>query len=160
MQGGQARPSGKKGDEMSGGWNALGALALGGVGWLVTAFVGRPLRDFFDLRREVIHKSVLYDNVLAVERESPNGTTEPIELSEEEFERLQEAQNAFRDLASRMRAFALNEHLAVWLVRWRYDPWEASEALLRISNTLPKFGGSRANAKSILERVLGFRTTR
>jgi hypothetical protein len=37
----------------------------------------------------------------------------------EEFKRLQEAQNAFQDLASRMRAFALNEHLAVWLVKWR-----------------------------------------
>jgi hypothetical protein len=98
--------------------------------------------------------------VLAVERESPNGTTKPIELSEEEFERLQEAQHAFRDLASRMRAFALNEHLAVWLVRWRYDPWEASDALLRVSNTLPKFGGTRANAKNILERALSFRSTR
>jgi hypothetical protein len=44
---------------MSGAWSALGALVLGGVGWLVAAFVGGPFRDFFDLRREVIHKSVL-----------------------------------------------------------------------------------------------------
>src|SRR3989442_10171566 len=36
---------------------------------------------------------------------------------------------------ARMRAFALNERLAVWFVKWRYDPWEASEALLRVSNT-------------------------
>jgi hypothetical protein len=72
---------------------------------------------------------------------------------------LREAKDAFRDLAARMRAFALNEHLAVWLVRlWRYDPWEASVALLGVSNTLHKKGGSRANAKSNLERALGFRT--
>jgi hypothetical protein len=53
-----------------------------------------------------------------------------------------------------------NEHLAVWLVKWRYDPWEASVALLRASNTLPKFGGGRADAQSKLEQALGFRITR
>jgi len=40
-----------------------------------------------------------------------------------------------------MRAFALNERVAVWIVgRW-YDPWEASEAFLRLSNELHKSGG-------------------
>jgi len=145
---------------MTGAWNTVGMLALGALGWFVTSFVGRPLRDFFDLRREVIHKSVLYDNVTGVEKESPDGHVEQVEITAEEFKRLQEAQNAFRDLASRMRAFALNEHLAVWLVKWRYDPWEASVALLRASNTLPKFGGARADAKSKLEQALGFRITR
>jgi hypothetical protein len=133
---------------MTGVWNTVGVLALGALGWFVTSFVGRPLRDFFDLRREVIHKSVLYDNVMGVERESPDGHVEQVEITDNEFKRLQEAQNTFRDLASRMRAFALNEHLAVWLVKWRYDPWEASDALLRVSNTLPKFGGARADAKA------------
>ena len=42
---------------------AVAAFALGGIGWAVTSFVGQPFRSFFDLRREVIHKSVLYDNV-------------------------------------------------------------------------------------------------
>jgi hypothetical protein len=52
---------------MTGAWNIVGVLALGALGWFGTSFVGRPLRDFFDLRREVIHKSMLYDNVAATE---------------------------------------------------------------------------------------------
>jgi hypothetical protein len=145
---------------MTGVWNTIGMLALGALGWFGTSFVGRPLRDFFDLRREVIHRSMLYDNVMAAGQECLDGTIKPVELSEEELKRLLEAQNAFRDLAARMRAFALNEHLAVWFVKWRYDPWEASEALLRVSNTLQKFGGARADAKSKLEQALNFRVTR
>jgi hypothetical protein len=35
----------------------------------------------------------------------------------------------------RVRAFALNERMAVWLVTLRYDPWEASEALLGAAQT-------------------------
>ena len=144
---------------MSGAWNTIGVLALGALVWFVTYFVGRPIRDFYDLRREVIHKSLLYANVTAAVREFPRGSVEQVEISEEEMKRLQEAQNAFRDLSARMRAFALNERLAVWVVKQQYDPWEASEALLRVSNTLYKFGSDRANAQSELERVLNFRIT-
>jgi hypothetical protein len=59
-----------------------------------------------------------------------------------------------------MRALAQNERLAVWFVKWRYDPWAASEALLRVSNTLHRYGGSRAEAKRILEKTLDFRITK
>jgi hypothetical protein len=33
--------------------NALSAVALGAIGWLALGFLGRPLREFFDLRRRV-----------------------------------------------------------------------------------------------------------
>ena len=141
-------------------WNTVGVLALGALGWFVTSFLGRPIRDFYDLHREVIHKSLLYANVTAAVRESPDGSIGSVEISEDELRRLQEAQNVFRDLSARMRAFALNEHLAVSVVKRQYDPWEASEALLRVSNTLYKFGIDRANAQSELERALNFRITR
>jgi HAMP domain-containing protein len=145
---------------MTGAWNTIGVLALGAFGWFVTSFVGRPIRDFYDLRREVIHKSMLYANVTAAIREFPNGTVEQVEISEEEMKRLVEAQNVFRDLSARMRAFALNEQLAVWFVKRQYDPWEASEALLGVSNTLHKFGNDRAKAQSRLAQALSFRITR
>jgi hypothetical protein len=70
----------------------------------------------------------LYDNVMAAEKEFPDGSTKPVDISEAELKRLQEAQNAFRDLAARMRAFALNEHLAVWFVKWRFDPWKSERS--------------------------------
>jgi hypothetical protein len=145
---------------MTGAWNTVGVLALGALGWFVTYFVDRPIRDFYDLRREVIHKSLLYANVTATVSEFPDGTVEQVEISEEEMKRVQEAQNAFRDLSARMRAFALNEHLAVWVVKRQYDPWEASEALLRVSNTLYKIWEQPSHAKSELERVLNFHITR
>jgi hypothetical protein len=50
-------------------WSTIGVLALGRIGWLVTSFVGRPFRQFFDLRSEVIHRSVLYANVAAIKKE-------------------------------------------------------------------------------------------
>jgi hypothetical protein len=34
-------------------WSAIGVFALGGVGWIVTSFVGQPFRRFFDRRNEV-----------------------------------------------------------------------------------------------------------
>ncbi|WP_157450336.1 hypothetical protein [Bradyrhizobium sp. ARR65] len=70
-----------------------------------------------------------------------------------------EAEDTFRDLAARMRAFALNEPFAVRLVSlWKIDPMAASTALLAVSNTLRRYGGERAAAKSKLESVLRFRT--
>jgi hypothetical protein len=33
--------------------NALGVIALGAMGWFTLEFVGRPVRGFFDLRRQV-----------------------------------------------------------------------------------------------------------
>ncbi|MGY4289151.1 hypothetical protein ACVWXO_008371 [Bradyrhizobium sp. LM2.7] len=133
---------------------AVAAFVLGGIGWVVTSFVGQPFRNFFDLRREVIHKSVLYDNVRAAQ----TATAEQVDLGEDEQKRLGEAQDTFRDLAARMRAFALNERFAVRLVSWRYDPMAASTALLAVSNTLHSYGKDRAAAKSRLEEVLQFQT--
>jgi hypothetical protein len=58
-----------------------------------------------------------------------------------------------------MRALALNDPLAVWLVKlWRYDPMEASTRLLGVSNTLDKYGSGRNDAKKALESILRFRT--
>jgi hypothetical protein len=145
---------------MSGVWSTIGVFVVGCIGWFATAFVGGPVRRFFDLRGEVIQRSVLYDNVKAVQKEFPDGSVTPNELSDDEIKRLREAVDVFRDLAARMRAFARNEHLAVWFVKWRYDPWKASEALLRVSNTLPTYGGDRANAKKSLEKSLHFRITK
>jgi hypothetical protein len=144
---------------MSDVWSTVGAFALGGVGWLVTSFVASPFRKFFDLRSEVIHKSVLYANVSAAEKENTDGSIEPIAVSEGEIERLQEAQDAFRDLAAQMRALALNEPFAVRLVELRgHDPMEASACLLGVSNTLNRYGRARKEAKEALEKVLHFRT--
>lgn len=140
-------------------WSAIGVFALGGVGWIITSFVGQPFRRFFDLRNEVIHKSVLYANVSAAQQAHVDGTTKPRDLDAEELARLREAEDTFRDLAARMRAFALNEPLAVRLVSlWKFNPMTASTALLAVSNTLRSYGMERASAKKRLEDELRYRT--
>ena len=139
--------------------STIGVFALGGVGWVATSFVGQPFRRFFDLRNEVIHKTVLYDNVKASEKMTAGDKVEQLSLDEEQLTRLREAQDVFRDLAARMRAFALNEPFAVGLVSlWKYDPMTASTALLAVSNTLNQFGGNRAAAKGQLQKALRFTT--
>src|SRR5262245_37299824 len=123
-------------------WGTTLTIALGGLGWLVTSRFGRPYMQFHDLRSDVIQKSVLYDNVRASakERES-DGYRSHVELTEAELDRLREAQTEFRNLAARMRAFALNEPITVQFVKfWHYDPLEASAALLAVSNTIDAYG--------------------
>lgn len=143
---------------MSDVWASIGAFLLGVGGWLVTNFVASPFRKFFDLRGEVIQKTIVYSNVRAVHKEFPDGSVEPVEdVSDDDINRLQEAENVFRDLAARMRAFALNEPWALWFVEWRYDPWKASKTLFGVSNNLRKYGGPRAEAKRALEQALNFR---
>ena len=145
---------------MSDVWSTVGVFLLGGVGWGVTSFGGGPFRRFFDLRSEVIHKAVLYANVAASYHEEAGSLVRrPVEISEGDRARLREAEDTFRDLAARMRAFALNEPFAVRLVwLWRYDPMQASICLLEVSNTIDTSGGTQFAAKGALEKSLHFRT--
>jgi hypothetical protein len=140
-------------------WGAIAAFALGGIGWAVTSFIGGPFRQFYDLRSEVIQKSVLYANVRASAKQERPDYKSHVELNDTELDRLRKAQEEFRALAARMRAFALNEPFAVRLVRWcGHDPLEASSALLGVSNIIDTYGSDRAAAAKSLEEVLRFRT--
>jgi hypothetical protein len=140
-------------------WSTIGAFALGGVGWAVTSFIGGPFRQFYNLRSDVIEKSVLYANVRASAKQERPDYKSHVELDDAELDRLRKAQEEFRTLAARMRAFALNEPFAVRLVKWRgYDPLKASSALLGVSNTIDTYGLDRANAAQTVERLLRFRT--
>src|SRR5215467_3305954 len=53
--------------------NEIGTFVLaafgGAIAWFLTAFVGAPIRRFYDLRREVNRCLVEYGNVLARHRE-------------------------------------------------------------------------------------------
>jgi hypothetical protein len=132
-------------------------FALGGAsGWFATAFVASPIRRFFDLRGEVIEKANRYANVQARAKQAVDGTYVPTpELSGEQEKRLQEAEAALRDLASRMRAFAENERLAVRILKWlRHDPARASAALFGVSNSIGTYGSNRKDQRDALGQAL------
>jgi hypothetical protein len=129
---------------------ALGSAAGGALGatggWVVSTFVGGPVRKFFDMRGEVIRRLTEFANVRARYKPLPDGSGNLGEmgLSDKEIARLEEAQRTLRDLASQMRAFAENEPLAAWFVRWRYDPLKASAGLIGLSGSYDTYGKDKA----------------
>jgi hypothetical protein len=136
-----------------------GAFTLGGVGWVATSFIGSPFRQFYDLQSEAIQKSVLYANVRAAAKQDRPDYKSHVELEHADLDRLRKAQEDFRGLAARMRAFALNETFAVRLVKWcGYDLLKVGSALLGVSNTIDTYGSDRAAGAKTLEQVLHFRT--
>ena len=141
----------------------LGNFALGAVGailaWLTTEFIGRPFRHFFDLRGEVSRRLVQFDNVMASARMIDVTHRELIELPQAEKERLTDAQNTFRDLASQMRGFAQAEPIATGIVKsiFNYDPFEVSAALIGLSNEISTAGPAKAHFKSKIRKLLRIR---
>jgi hypothetical protein len=84
-----------------------------------------------------------------------SGECEDMDLSAAEIQRLEEAQRLLRDLASQMRAFALNEWLAVRIARClRFDALKASAGLFGLSNALDTYGDSRAFQMKTVEDAL------
>jgi hypothetical protein len=115
----------------------LGLIAAA-LAWLLTEFVGRPFRQFFDLRREVGSALVRFGNFRA------------------QLKAL-EAQETFRRLGSEMCAFAKAEPLANRVVRWfGYDANEISKALIEYSNEIISTDGDGgALYLARVEKLLG-----
>jgi hypothetical protein len=131
------------------------------IGWLTLEFIGRPFRKFFDLRGEIISRLAQFSNVKARRKEIPDdvgavsGNREEMSLSEEEIERLHEAENVLRGLASQLRAFALNETFGGRAVRLLgYDPLTASGGLFGISNSLDTYSGERRFHRETIAKAL------
>jgi hypothetical protein len=121
--------------------------------WLVLEFLGRPFRRFFDLRGRVIFLLTFTGNVRAQYQEV-KGTVDlrVVDLSPEEMDQLTEAVRSLREIASEMGSFAMNETLALWVVRkLGYDPASAANALMGSSNTRAMYGCQRV---SHMERIV------
>ena len=141
--------------------SVLGFL-LGIVGaafaWLLTEFLGRPFRQFFDLRREVSSALVRFGNVMARSRQEGDSRV-LLELPRPEEERLAQAQETFRHLAGEMRAFANAEFFASRVVTWfGYDAYEISRALIGYSNEISTYGPGRALFNDRIEKLLRIRS--
>jgi hypothetical protein len=135
-------------------WGAIGAACA----WLFAEFLGRPFRQFFDLRREVSSSLVRFGNVMARSRADGDKRT-LIELPPPEEGRLMEAQETFRRLAGEMRAFANAEFFANWAMTWfGFDAHEISKELMGYSNELPTYGDGRALYHDRIEKLLRIRS--
>jgi hypothetical protein len=134
---------------------------VGGVGaWFFTDYVAKPLRRFVDLRHEVNRCLVYYGNVQARATLSSDSLRRgPTNISPEEDARLTEAQNAFRDLGAKMRAFVHGYPLANRMVRscLGYDADQIANALIGYSNSISTYGAPRFATHSQLEKLLRIR---
>ncbi len=135
---------------------ALGAL----IGWMGLEFVGKPVRAFFDLKRDSLETLTLYANVRARSKQLAlrddgvlSSMIVPLESAEEK--RLQEAEAAFRLCGSKLHAFARTEGLAVVaLRRLGFEPAKAGQGFIGLSNSVGEYGQARNENKILIERSL------
>jgi|SRR4051795_10612651 hypothetical protein len=125
------------------------------IGWLTLEFLGRPLRRFFDLRGEMVELLTRIANVRAAHNDINPLTTE---LTDQEMEALTKARMDVRALASKFRAFALNETLASSAAIWLgYNAYAAGQNLIGLSNTIDTYGADRADLKAAVSVALKFK---
>jgi hypothetical protein len=100
---------------------------------------------------------VLYDNVTARWREAGTLAVAVDDMTPDNFERLQEAENQYRDLASQVRAFADTQSPTCVVLRWLgFDVRKASSGLIGLSNTLNTYGKGRAFHKESINAAMKF----
>jgi hypothetical protein len=98
----------------------------------------------------------LYDNVRARWREAGTLVVDD-DATPDNFDRLQEAENQYRDLASQVRAFADTQSPTCAVLRWfGFDLRKASSGLMGLSNTLNTYGKGRAFHKEAINAAMRF----
>ncbi|MEY9110378.1 hypothetical protein ABH999_006574 [Bradyrhizobium yuanmingense] len=135
----------------------LGLAASGALGWFALEFVGRPIRSFFDLRKEVRQQLLFLANI---QTELPKPFIMLEDRSRKTFDRMVEAKRikgrTLRELGTKMLAFAEGEQLAEPVLRkLGYDPRSAGDALMGLSNNL-EHGEARARFSIAIEKALRF----
>jgi len=125
--------------------SVLAGLAIATLGWIAVSMIVHPMRQFFKLREQVRSQMQNFANVLIpakAESEAP----------------LREAQQALRDLGTRMSAFThMRATMATLpLRRIGFDPSSATIGLIGLSNTLPTHGMERLRWRAQVERALKF----
>jgi len=138
----------------------LGPVVAALISWIVFNTIGKPLLRFFDLRTEIRRTMILYDNVRARWRERDKVRALVVgdeDMTPDNFERLQEAENQYRDLASQVRAFADTQSPTCTILRWfSLDARKASSGLIGLSNTINTYGKARAFQKQTINEALRF----
>ena len=153
---------------------AFGGILLGAMGWLALEFVGRPVRGFFDLRREVHQQLMFLANVAVPSKASSYGhsahidailaSARGIDVEAEkaaharEVATFESAVTTLRRLGTQMKAFGETEFFAALSVRLLgFDPVKAGSGLIGLSNSLHEYGQPRASHRATIEEALKLR---
>lgn len=133
-------------------WPIVWPLLLGFAGWTAAEFLGRPLREFFRLRREIRLRMLTLGD-------ARNALWEhPAEISD--AERLAQ-QAALRQLGVQTIAFGDSERLARVLLRpLGHRPVSAGRAAVRFAEAIDKGDREFDAAARALNRALAFKRRR
>jgi hypothetical protein len=109
-------------------WPSLLAIAGGWpVVWFVTEFLLRPVRHFFDLKREAKALTILLWRAPEYGRQDP-------EDWQRQMSELKGKRDRLTELGAEMFSFSQSEKFATWAVRiLRYDPAGAGLAAERLA---------------------------
>ena len=100
---------------------------------------------------------ILHENVSARGRGANVLASAENDATPTNIERLREAENQYRDLASQLRAFADTQSLTCAVIRWiGFDIRKASSALVGLSNAVNTYGKTRAFHKQTINEALRF----
>jgi hypothetical protein len=123
--------------------SAVGALAIGGIGWWLTHYLAKPIFEFSALRKEVRRILIFRANVAG-----PPGDGNRVEF----FATYSE----FRDLGAKLDALCETATpLVTMFFRFRcYDLRKARGALFGMANSLDSRDGSKAIFQHDLEQAL------
>ncbi len=121
----------------------LSLLAVAALGWLALLVVGQPIIRFFDIRRET-REQLLYAANLPAPKEG-----------DKIYPRLEAAQDTLRHLGAKLTAFS-ETTAAVIITKFGFDPEDAGNGLIGLSNTLHVYGEERARWRRQVERALKF----
>jgi hypothetical protein len=123
--------------------NAIGALILGALGWVTLEFVGRPVRNFFDLRRQVKAQMLIY-------YAAPSNFFEESSLA---FE----GQLALGNLSAELIAFGQSEWLAALFVKCLgFNAIMAGTRLATLADELGKLTENREENYKAVDKALRF----
>jgi hypothetical protein len=135
----------------------ISVATAGAFAWFALELVGRPVRNFFDLRRSVRHQMLALADVPTPQARETCVTSEQIRQYDIDLKNAREAQRVLRDLASQMLAFAESERAACMAIRpFGFDPSSAGSGLIKLANALDRHGPERARFHRSVERALRF----
>jgi hypothetical protein len=107
--------------------NALGALAIGAVGWITLEFFGRPVRSFYDLQRSVRAQMSRLENLGFMMLYVDDDVVPSIPEANKVLATL-------RDLSAELISFGQSEWLAAKFIRLRgFEPTVAGEFLANLA---------------------------
>jgi hypothetical protein len=130
-------------------------LAAAVLGWVALDLLGRPIRTLFDLRREVLEQLFVLGNIsLPKPRETAISSRE-IREYDHAVRNAREAQRTFRDLGSRLLAFAENEPaIRNTLAAIGLNLVAAGNGLIALSVAYSRHNTNRAGFRNQIEKAL------